>query len=622
MKKSIASSIKVILLTFAYSGHLYAHRPLFTDDPAKSPQTAVLIKEPEISQVVYRQITQQNPQIWLTFEAPADFELFIQLGVPVISRQKDFRPAMALIGPGLPENDPPFKIPSGLGAKIFRTDDISEPRFFHEEFTKTDSWILRTEILTLNNPGKYYLVAFAPDNTYGKVWLAIGEKESFLPEHWAKFPVWTKIIRDFHEVKNESQTTMDAGVSNNLPNNNLPDLLETARAAGKFNTLIAAIEAAGLVEAMKSPGPLTVFAPTDAAFEKLPKKTLEELLKPQNREKLQNILKYHVIPGKINIRVQKHETLNKEILILNTLGTRLANDSKIIASDIPARNGIIHVIDTVLIPGEDNEKKAAVKMIESAIELGVPLFNNSRPDACAAVYKSVLLNLKDLPPGIISADSKAKIENTILRANSTKDDRQKAWTFRYLIDDIRSELKFETKTAMESPVEFLLIDDFSKEGGVSALGSKWSITTDQVMGGISTANYSFDLIDGRRCIRLTGDVSLENNGGFIQVALPLGGIFKSFDAGSYKGIRLWTKGNGRSYYLHLKTNQTTLPWQYYWADFKADRDWKMVELPFEDFAGDNIQSKLNSKQLKRLAIVGAKKAFNADVAVARIEFYK
>lgn len=622
MRKSIVSFVKVILLTCAYSVQLYAHRPLFTDDPAKSYQTAVVITEPEVSQVIYREITEETPQIWLTFEAPTDFELFIQLGVPVIGRLKEFRPAMALIGPGLGGNDVPFSIPPGLGAKIFRMDSISEPRFFHEEFTKTDSWILRSETMRLPEPGQYYLVGFAPDNSIGKVWLAIGKKESFTPEHWAKFPFWTKMIQEFHEVRNESEMSERSYGSNNPSKNDLPDLIETARSAGKFNTLLAAVEAAGLVEALKSPGPLTLFAPTDTAFEKLPKKNLEELLKPENRQKLRSILKYHVIPGKISLRVQRQETLSQDILILNTLGTNLANDSKVIASDIPAGNGIIHVIDTVLIPGKDNEKKAAVRMIESGIELGVPLFNSGREDACAAVYESVVLNLKNLSPGTISSNTKTKIEETIFKASAMEEDRQKAWTFRYLIDDIKKELKSETKMRMEAATDSLIIDDFSKENGVSTIGSKWGITTDRVMGGVSTGSYNLDIIDGRRCIHMTGNVSLENNGGFIQVALPLGGLFKSFDASGYKGVRLWVKGNGQPYYLHLKTSKTTLPWQYYWAEFTANENWQMVELPFEEFMGDNIKGKPDSKRLKRLAVVGAKKAFKADIAVARIELYK
>jgi len=180
---------------------VYAHRPVFTDDAATSPDTAIPLTEPHISQVVYREITDKTPQIWLTFEVPENFELYIQVGVPVIDRLETFRPAMALVGPGLPSEEVPFEMPKSTEAKVFTTKDVAKPRFFNEHFTGTQSWILRSETIPLKKPGRYYLVAYSPNKQKGKLWLSIGKQESFKDEHWKQFPTWRKLIREFHEIK-------------------------------------------------------------------------------------------------------------------------------------------------------------------------------------------------------------------------------------------------------------------------------------------------------------------------------------------------------------------------------------------------------------------------------------
>jgi hypothetical protein len=121
---------------------------------------------------------------------------------------------------------------------------------------------------------------------------------------------------------------------------------------------------------------------------------------------------------------------------------------------------------------------------------------------------------------------------------------------------------------------------------------------------------------------LTGNVSLENNGGFIQVALELDNRNRSFNADGYRGIRLWVKGNGKDYYVHLRSRETRLPWQYYSAAFETSAEWTKVELSFDDFKGQNLSAELNTRSLSRMAIVAAKRAFQAEVFVGRIEFYK
>ncbi len=132
------------------------------------------------------------------------------------------------------------------------------------------------------------------------------------------------------------------------------DIVAVASSAGSFNTLVAAVKAAGLVETLQGPGPFTVFAPTDEAFAKLPKGTVEDLLKPENKEKLVAILTYHVIAGKVmaaDVKTMKAKTVNGKELDVNVAdGTVTVDKAKVVKTDVAASNGVIHVIDTVVLP--------------------------------------------------------------------------------------------------------------------------------------------------------------------------------------------------------------------------------------------------------------------------------
>ncbi|CUH68920.1 MAG: fasciclin domain-containing protein [Pseudomonadota bacterium] len=133
------------------------------------------------------------------------------------------------------------------------------------------------------------------------------------------------------------------------------DIVDTAVGAGDFNTLVAAVQAAGLVETLKGDGPFTVFAPTDAAFAALPEGTVETLLKPENKDQLIAILTYHVVPGKV-----MSTDLQDDMMATTVQGTDIMidldngvmiNDASVAAADIAASNGVIHVIDKVILPG-------------------------------------------------------------------------------------------------------------------------------------------------------------------------------------------------------------------------------------------------------------------------------
>lgn len=145
------------------------------------------------------------------------------------------------------------------------------------------------------------------------------------------------------------------------------DIVDTAIAAGDFKTLVAAVQAAGLVETLKGKGPFTVFAPTDAAFAKLPKETLESLLKPENKARLAAILTYHVVPMEVmakDVKTMPAPTANGQRINITVKDGKVMVDNALVTkTDIKTTNGVIHVIDTVLIPSDKN-------LVDTAIAAG------------------------------------------------------------------------------------------------------------------------------------------------------------------------------------------------------------------------------------------------------------
>ncbi|HHF2872080.1 TPA: fasciclin domain-containing protein [Vibrio diabolicus] len=133
------------------------------------------------------------------------------------------------------------------------------------------------------------------------------------------------------------------------------DIVDVATENGSFNTLVAAVKAADLVDTLKGEGPFTVFAPTDDAFAKLPDGTIDMLLMPENKDKLVSILTYHVVPGKVMaadvVKLDKATTVQGQDVMIKTMGDKvMVNDANVMATDVKAKNGVIHVIDTVIMP--------------------------------------------------------------------------------------------------------------------------------------------------------------------------------------------------------------------------------------------------------------------------------
>jgi adhesin HecA-like repeat protein len=168
----------------------------------------------------------------------------------------------------------------------------------------------------------------------------------------------------------------------------------------------------------------------------------------------------------------------------------------------------------------------------------------------------------------------------------------------------------------------MLIDDFTDDGLVSKLGTQWRGVSDQVMGGISEATISHAVIDGRPCLSMTGDVRLDNDGGFIQAALDLTYRGETLDASGYSGVSIIVRGNGEKYSAHLRTLDNVRPWQSYRAHFTVESTWDTIDLSFETFAPHRLEAPLDLTRLRRIGLVAIGRAFYADLAVSKLGFYR
>ena len=226
-----------------------------------------------------------------------------------------------------------------------------------------------------------------------------------------------------------------------------------AEKAGGFKTLLAAVKAAGLAEVLSGDGPFTVFAPTDAAFAKLPRGTVESLLKPENKDKLINILKYHVVSGRVfaedALAAKAALTLEGSPLRISLVdGAVKINSSKLVKTDINATNGIIHVVDTVLLPSTPGAAASnsvsiseAKRMLEQAVASGAPIYNSGHHGSCADIYQDVMAKL--MTSGIDGDGAKlvSHMSATLSKA-SGQSDTQRAWTLRQGIDSMHTQLSY------------------------------------------------------------------------------------------------------------------------------------------------------------------------------------
>ncbi|TVQ29540.1 MAG: hypothetical protein EA370_14935, partial [Wenzhouxiangella sp.] len=150
-------------------------------------------------------------------------------------------------------------------------------------------------------------------------------------------------------------------------------------------------------------------------------------------------------------------------------------------------------------------------------------------------------------------------------------------------------------------------------------GTGWQGFTDRVMGGLSDIQAGYREIEGRTVLAMSGQVRLENNGGFIQVRLPLDARGGLFDAGDFSGIRIAARApKPGAYYLHLRTADTRRPWAYYRARLTLGEDWTVIDIPWSSFEAQSLNTPLDTRRLRSLAVVAYGEAFEAEIEVRRL----
>jgi len=150
--------------------------------------------------------------------------------------------------------------------------------------------------------------------------------------------------------------------------------------------------------------------------------------------------------------------------------------------------------------------------------------------------------------------------------------------------------------------------------------SNWQLVTDGVMGGVSKGSIGITELDNKSCISLTGSVSTDNNGGFIQMAYDIDASLAQ-SIKELQGIRLELRGNGESYNIHLRTKDLWFPWQSFRSTFQTNGEWQTISLPFDSFEAYKTSENLNVEKLKRIGVVAIGREFDASICVASIGFY-
>ena len=167
----------------------------------------------------------------------------------------------------------------------------------------------------------------------------------------------------------------------------------------------------------------------------------------------------------------------------------------------------------------------------------------------------------------------------------------------------------------------MILSDFHTGEGLEDVGASWTGFTDRVMGGVSDADFQSETLAGRRCIRLTGQVTTANGGGFVQMALDLAPRRGSFDASAFSGLELLVHGNNEDYNIHLRTADVRWYDQSYRATVFVEPEWQLVRLPWESFSPNSITEPFDASRLQRIGVLGWMREFEADIALSRIALY-
>jgi len=239
-------------------------------------------------------------------------------------------------------------------------------------------------------------------------------------------------------------STKSGYATDNLTAPNTNNIVEIASASGDFETLLVAATASDLVPVLSGKGPLTIFAPTDDAFNALPAGTVAKLLEPKNKDKLARILAYHVVSARVD-----SAALSDNVMLQTVAGPQITftaaeqgfivEDAKIINTDINASNGIIHTIDRVLIPPELISRAEAINIIKTSITDGVPMFNYGNAKGTVQVY--ALAAQKLLDNANLTQQEKEVLSKALRKRPVGNEYQGLAWSLRYALDDVLESLQ-------------------------------------------------------------------------------------------------------------------------------------------------------------------------------------
>jgi hypothetical protein len=172
-------------------------------------------------------------------------------------------------------------------------------------------------------------------------------------------------------------------------------------------------------------------------------------------------------------------------------------------------------------------------------------------------------------------------------------------------------------TGVDSATDRLILSDFTPAEEYIVPGARWRGFTDRVMGGVSNAEFNRDMVSGKRCVRMTGNVTRDNGGGFVQMALYLNGA----DLSKYKGLELIVYGNDEDYNVHIRTSDCGWHDESYRATFHAESRWQTVRIPWNKFKPNGVTVDLNTAAVERVGLLGWMRDFTADLAIAEVALY-
>ena len=373
-----------------------------------------------------------------------------------------------------------------------------------------------------------------------------------------------------------------------------PTVVEIAAGNDQFSTLVAAVKAAGLADALAAEGPYTVFAPTNDAFARLDGEVVEYLLSDAGRSDLGRILLHHVVPGRLDagVLVGRDEvtTLADTTLALEVARDRLlVGEAVVQTADIAGSNGVIHVIDRVLLPPV--QQSPLESLLVNAIERGAPMFNNNNPEACAAVYATALEAVAAVDGFGLDAPSRATLAARLEEIAMDADVTERAWSYRRIMDALLSgQMQMDSRSRPASGGTGRILYDFEDPSSVRRFG----VVVDGVMGGLSTGRIR----SGDGTLIFDGETSLRNNGGFssMRAALPDGSC-EGADA-----LRVRFKGDGRTWIIGTRGSRN-MRGDSYWTRFDTiDGQWMDVVVPIDEMVrtsfGQPLRGRITPDQVR------------------------